>query len=440
MAERRGIRERLGRLFALQLAVVGFATVVGIFLTQQIVEDLLTRQALEAEAAHFWHLYESAPDVPLPDTANMRGYLARNAEPFVAPQPLIGLEDGYHQAHLNGRQVLVHVSRREDVRLMLAFEGDQVSDLAFYFGVLPLSVVLLLIYGLLFVALRWSQRAMSPMVQLAQRLESADLNKAGRLELALDDISANSDAEVHAMIEALQHFIDRLDRAVERERHFTRDAGHELRTPVAVLKGTLDLLERRQDRSAQDLRGLARMRRTLDGMEALLESLLLLAREETAELPVERCDVPAIVRRQVSDLESLASDTGNTVRVIEHAPLTVLCAPKLVDVVTLNLLRNALMYTDNGTIDVEIFVDRVEVRDTGSGMTPEQLGQAMEPFYRADDSRGRQTGHGLGLSIVARIVTLLGWQLALESEPGRGTRATVTMVTAAGNPAPAGSQ
>ncbi len=440
MAERRGIRERLGRLFALQLAVIGFATVVGIFLTQQIVEDLLTRQALESEAAHFWQLYEDAPDVSLPNTANMRGYLARNDAPFDAPQPLIGLTEGYHQAHVGGRQVLVHVSRRNDARLLLAFEGDQVSDLAFYFGVLPLSVVLLLIYGLLFVALRWSQRAMSPMVQLAERLESADLNKAGRLELALDDIAANSDSEVHAMIEALQQFIDRLDRAVERERLFTRDAGHELRTPVAVLKGTLDLLERRQDRSAQDMRGLARMRRTLDGMEALLESLLLLAREETAELPVENCDLQTIVRRQVADLESLASDTGNTVRVVEHAPLTVRCAPKLVDVVTLNLLRNALMYTDNGTIDVEIFADRVEVRDTGSGMSPEQLGRALEPFYRADDSRGRQAGHGLGLSIVQRIVVLLGWQLSLDSAPGRGTRATVIMAPSDDNPAPAGSR
>jgi signal transduction histidine kinase len=440
MAERRGIRERLGRLFALQLAVIGVATVVGIFLTQQIVEDLLTRQALEAEAEHFWALYDDAPEMALPNTANMRGYLAQRDAPFAAPQPLAELEDGYHQAHVAGRQVLVHVSRRHDVRLMLAFEGDQVSDLAFYFGVLPLSVVLLLIYGLLFVALRWSQRAMSPMVQLAERLESADLNKAGRLELALDDIAMNSDSEVHAMVEALRHFIDRLDRAVERERYFTRDAGHELRTPVAVLKGTLDLLERRSDRSAQDMRGLARMRRTLDGMEALLESLLLLAREETAELPVENCDVHTILRRQVADLESLASDTGNTVHVVEHAPLTVRCAPKLVDVVTLNLLRNALMYTDNGTIDVAIYADRLEIEDSGAGMSPEQLSRAVEPFYRADDSRGRRAGHGLGLSIVQRIVALLGWQLLLESAPGRGTRATVIMTAAADNPAQATSR
>ena len=428
MAQRRGIRERLGRLFALQLAVIGIATLVGIYLTQVIVEDLLTRQALNAESEHFWQLFDLNPDVPLPNTANMQGYLAELNQPFAAPAQISDFPDGYHRAHLDGSSVLLHVSQQGDRRLMLAFEGDRVSDLAFYFGVLPLSVVLLMIYGLLFLAYRWAQQAVSPLEQLAQRLEHADLDRTGRTELELDDIAAQADSEVHAMVEALQHFIDRLDRAVERERNFTRDAGHELRTPVAVLKGTLDLMEQTPDRPAQDQRGLARMRRTVDGMALLLESLLILAREEIDELPTDTIDVAALVERQIADLQGLATEKKNLLFAVPHSPLEVQCPGKLLEIVLINLIRNALIYTDGGEVRVEILADRVVVADTGPGMTPAQLDRATEPFYRADDSRGGAvSGHGLGLSIVQRIVSLLGWRLSLDSEIGAGTRVSVSI-------------
>ena len=71
-----GLRDRMGRLFAIQLAVISLATLIGIYITQLIIEDLLTRQALSLEAEHFWALYEENPGHPLPDVANMRGYMA----------------------------------------------------------------------------------------------------------------------------------------------------------------------------------------------------------------------------------------------------------------------------------------------------------------------------------------------------------------------------
>ncbi len=402
------------------------ATVVGVYLTQVIVEDLLTRQALNAEAAHFWERYAANPESALPDTANMTAYMDGGASKSPPPQLLADLPDGYHEVATGGRNLLVHVSVLGDKTLMLAFEGDQVSDLAFYFGVLPLSIVLLMIYALLFVAFRWSQRAMSPLERLAERLETADLNQTGKTDLELDDLRRDADSEVLAMIDGLEHFIGRLDQALERERNFTRDAGHELRTPVAVFKGSLDLMEKNAAADSADLKALKRMRRTVQDMEVLLESLLLLARVESERLPVQRCDVNLLLEEQVDAFQNLAGQHDNSLILDEKARMTLECPPKLLEIVTQNLIRNALLYTEKGKVRVTVEDGALSVADSGAGMTQDQLDRVFDAFYRGEGSRGGgPKGHGLGLAIVRRIVDLMGWRLSLESTPGAGTTAKV---------------
>ena len=294
MRVRRGLSARLGRLFAVQLIVIGAATVAGIFVTQAVVEDLLTRQALTLEAEHYWQRRAEHDRHPLPDTANMRGYLLSSGSS--APAELEGQPPGFRRLGFEGQSRLVHVSERGGERLYLVFNAGQVSDLAFYFGILPLSVVLLLMYVLLFVAYRWSRAALSPLVRLARELETVDFDRPGGVALDLDAVRTVADAEVATMVDALDRFTSRLDAAIERERLFTRDAGHELRTPLAVFKGSLDLLERDSNRPTHDRRALARMRRTADGMESLLETLLTLAHEEATAT-----DVPVQVNHVVAE-------------------------------------------------------------------------------------------------------------------------------------------
>ncbi len=412
---RRGLRARLGRVFAAQVLVIGVATVIGVWITQLVVEDLLTRRALALEAEHVWALLAADPAQPLPDTANMRGYLARPGEP--PPTGLAGLRPGFGRHMVDGRNRLVHVSERREERLYLVFDEARVSDLAFYFGLLPLSIVLLLMYVLLFVAYRWSHRAVSPIVRLARQLEAADFEAAGHVRLDLEPLRDTPDAEVAAMIDALDQLAAKVDAAFERERVFTRDAGHELRTPVAVFKGSLDLLERQ---GAADAETLARMRRTVADMEALLETLLLLARGEATGADGEDTIVNEVVAREVETLAPRALRDGNALALHDHAELRVRAPPRVVQIVLGNLLRNALTYTKGGQVDVTVEADSLKVEDTGRGMSEPELASAFEPFYRADDSRG-EGGHGLGLSIVRRLCRQFGWQVSARSQPGRGT-------------------
>ncbi len=415
----RGLRARLGRLFAVQLAVIGIATVIGIYITQLVVEDLLTRQALDRESEHFWTRHEVDPATPLPDTANMRGYLV---VPGRRPPP--GLEDaaaGFFRTDLEGRSRLVHVSENAGARLILVFDSAQVSDLAFYFGILPLSIVLLLIYALLFVAYRWSQAALSPVIRLARRLEAVDFMRPGGFRLDLDDLAQTADAEVATMIDALGSFTARLDATIERERVFTRDAGHELRTPVAVFKGSLDLLERDRSRPQADRNALARMRRTVADMESLLETLLLLARVEAEPKHGETTSLNRVASEEIDALRELAEANDNRVELTVDADRDVPAPQQVVGIVVGNVLKNALSFTRKGMVDVRIHAGGMTITDTGIGMTSEELGNAFEAFYRADAARAGTPGHGLGLAIVSRIAKRYDWTIRARSRSGEGT-------------------
>ena len=414
----RGLRARLGRLFAVQLAVIGAATVIGIYITQLVVEDLLTRQALDREAEHFWTSYEADPDTALPDTANMRGYLAKPGGRLPT-----GLADavGFSRTDFEGRSRVVHVSEKAGTRLALVFDSAQVSDLAFYFGILPLSLVLLLIYALLFVAYRWSQAALSPVIRLARRLEAVDFMQPGGIRLDLDDLAQSADAEVATMIDALGSFTTRLDAAIERERVFTRDAGHELRTPVAVFKGSLDLLERDSTRPPADREALARMRRTVADMESLLETLLLLARVEAEPAQNETTSLNQVASEEIDALRALTESHRNRVELTVVADRDVRAPKQILCIVVGNVLRNAVSFTREGKIDVRIHAGGMTVADTGIGMSSEELGNAFEAFYRADAARARAPGHGLGLAIVSRIVKRYGWTIRARSRSGEGT-------------------
>jgi len=406
----------------LQIALISVAVVVGVFGIAYIVSDVLSREALEGEAAHFRERLAENPAQSLPDTDNMRGYLARDGVFDTVPEALRAETPGFRRIEFGGSRPLLYVSDGPGGRLYLIFQQQQVSDLTLYFGVIPGALVLLFIYALSFVTYRLSQRAVSPLVSLAERLEAYDPLEADGHPLDLDDLRGVADAEVATMIEALDRFTRRLEDFVTRERNFTRDASHELRTPIAVLRACLDLLERNGDRTDADRSSIDRMRRTVTQMQSLVESLLLLAREDQRHSTGATASVNQVVADQIDLLSDLAVAGGNTVEFVERTRLDADAPPHLVAIAFANLLRNALSYTRDGHVDVIVEGDTVTVRDTGVGMSARELERVSEPFFRGEAAhRGVAGGHGLGLAIVRRLTDRFGWTLAIDSAEGRGT-------------------
>jgi signal transduction histidine kinase len=424
--KRTGIRAKLVRAFALQVGIISLGILIGIYITQSIIYGVVMREALNSEAEHYWSRLAENPQHALPDVFNLQGFMAVDGDYSSVPELYRDLPPvGFNELPVEGRQALIHVSEQGNKRLFLVFEAEQVSDLAFFFGIVPLAVVLVLIYGLSFLTYRMSQRAVSPLVRLANYLEDFDFESNQPLDLDIDSTENAADAEVATMIEAMSHFRQRLNAFVERERVFTRDAGHELRTPVAVFKGSLELLEQVEDRPAFERKALSRMRRTVSDMESLLQTLLMLAREEDTASPSVEVNVNEVVAHQLDLAHDSAEKANNQLQLHEHSNLTVMAPRQVVEIVLGNLIRNAVNYTQNGEVSVTVESNKVTVQDTGVGMSGPELSNAFEPFYRADESRGLIKGHGLGLSIVKRLVHQFGWAISVYSRPGEGTTIAV---------------
>ncbi|MGR9000431.1 MAG: sensor histidine kinase [Gammaproteobacteria bacterium] len=420
--KKQGLHYKLIKAFLIQILLISLATLLGVFAAEKIVEKVLVRQALVGEADHFWNRYQKNPNFPEPDTLNLKGYLATGNNFLEIPKQLQHLKPGYFRTDFNGRKPIVYIEDRGNARLYLVFDEEQVAALAFYFGVAPLSLVLLLIYLFAWLSYRQSRNAISPVIKLAHIVEQFDFRSQSLAKLDLNDLRQTSDSDVIKLIDALDHFTERLEQFIKREKNFTRDASHELRTPLAVIKSSLALLQKRQDYQPNERQSLTMIDNTLRDMEGLIDTLLLLAREESSPLPEEDVLINDLLITLVEQINQALGNNKIILDVQQNCLLSIPAAEKVLVILFSNLLRNAFSYTQQGVISITIDEKQISVSDSGIGMNQQQLQHIFEPFYRAHTG---SNGHGLGLTIVKQLCNRYGWELKIRSKQGEGTRITV---------------
>lgn len=418
MPNRRGLTRRLGRELLLQALYISAAVLVGVFIAANLIPDFLIRKALEQEADYYWNRVAAEPAHPLPDTLNLTAYLDEG--PVAVPPELARLAQGYHR-QAGERETLTFVSERGGQRLYLVFEEAQVNQLLILFGLIPLSLALIVIYLSLYSGFRVSRRAVSPVVALAERVQRLDPASPDPDLVEGEEVS-EADEEIRVLGEALQGLIRRVTDFAERERRFTRDASHELRTPLTVIKMAVDRLQRDAERTPEGEQMLTRIRKSAEDMEHLTSAFLLLARESGEGLPSEWVSLNDVVAVELERARIVYPDSPIHIEVVEDSRLSVLAHEKVLASVVGNLMRNALSYTDAGTVRVHIGSDSVTIEDTGPGMDAGQVEKAFRPFHRGGRQRG---GFGVGLTIVKRLTERFHWPLEVSSKPNQGTRVTV---------------
>ncbi|RFF28780.1 MULTISPECIES: HAMP domain-containing sensor histidine kinase [unclassified Wenzhouxiangella] len=418
-----GLRTRLVRVFLLQVLAISIATVLGVYAAAWVVERVLVQEALNGEAEYFWDRYSDNADFPLPDTNNLTAYLAEDSDTSTVPAWLRDEQPGFRRGHRqDDSSPVVHVSERDGDRLYLVFDEMQVSSLAWYFGIAPLTGVLLLIYLLTWVGYVMSRRAVSTVVQLADAVRNYDFRSGKLEELSEADFGEATDTETLALINAFNQFIHRLESFIQRERNFTRNASHELRTPLAVLRSNLGLLAKQSDPEAR-AKTVDRMNRTVRDMEALVETLLILARESESRLNWSSVVLNDLLADLLDQFASTIDRPEVATSVRANGLLEISAPERVLAIVFTNLLRNALSYTEKGHVHVLIDRNGVTVQDSGCGMSEADLERMFEPFYRGHDRSNE--GYGLGLSIVRRLCDRFGWHLHADSELGAGTEIRV---------------
>lgn len=267
---------------------------------------------------------------------------------------------------------------------------------------------------------------------LADQLERID---ASRLDARLP---AASSAELKELTEAINAMLERLDAAYAAQIKFVDHASHELRTPIAVIQGYANLLNRwGKDDPAARQEAIDAIIAEGEAMKNLVEQLLFLARGDnhTMKVKPERLDATEVAAQVLK--ETALVDQTHPLSADWDGSVFLAADPDLLKEALRILVDNAVKYTpEGGRITLKIRrageSARLEVMDEGVGVAGEDLPHVFERFYRADASRARQTGgSGLGLSIAEHIARCHNGHLEVTSAPGIGSKFTLVLPLAA---------
>ncbi len=233
--------------------------------------------------------------------------------------------------------------------------------------------------------------------------------------------------EIYLLATTINELLLRIDTSFQREKQITADISHELRSPLAGIRGNLEVLLRKRREPEQYELKIEQVLHETDRMNKLLEQLLQLSRMETGNIKpnTEQIALRRFCTSLLEKWETLLAEHQLTVELTIPNETPILADSNLLEVILGNLLSNSLKYGSKGTtlsISWNEPTATIAFADRGQGIPPEHLPHIFDRFYRADVSRNTKIpGTGLGLSIAKKMADLQGIQLSVQSEEGRGT-------------------
>ncbi|RDJ00201.1 sensor histidine kinase [Dyella solisilvae] len=270
------------------------------------------------------------------------------------------------------------------------------------YDVAPVSAVLALI--VIISALAWLavRRQWAPVSRLARVVGDWDEQSLDLEGWSPDQLPRRTDADVATLASSLYGFANRIAGYNQRERNFTRDASHELRSPLTVIKMSADMLADDPSLGEFGQRSVQRIKRSTREMEALVEALLILARESDNGLTEEDFVVNDVIRHELPDVLEMLEGRPITLELEEPARFALHGSPRVFSVLCWQLIRNACQQAEGGTVVVTVMPGVVTVTHRG------------EPLARSSANR-----HGFELAIAQRISERFHWPLELQTREGR---------------------
>lgn len=258
-------------------------------------------------------------------------------------------------------------------------------------------------------------RSLKPLKELKERVQEIDIDKVDSEEKIYME---GQSQEIEELSLAFQKSLDKIYGSYAREKALSSSIAHELNTPVAVMKSSLEIYlmkNKVEDRELKEL--LDNFDENIDRISKIIESLLFLNRRENAIS--RKFDIKDLVEEIVFDLEDLAEEK-NVNLISKMRSREIYTSDILLERVLYNLGKNAIAYNKDGGLVVFDFAEDEEnyfiyVRDTGLGIDEEEKEKVFDLFYRVDESRNKKTGgYGIGLNLVKNIVEKLGGQVLIR--------------------------
>jgi len=421
MKFRHSLQARIIVSFCLFGAFLGIAYATIVYISLDRIDDHLVNNRLREEVEYITNHYKYYNLVPRPTSPYITAYMGTASMPLYVTELVSGLADGLHEGYSDEDEYHIAVqklSNQEKTLYLLyevsALEFTEKRKLVIGF-VLFGGVILIIILGW-WIGRLTSKKVIAPVVHLSDKVSNS-----GPENLPIDLSRDYIDDEVGTLASALEQAMKRVENFVKREHQFTRDASHELRTPVTVIKGAVELLQNQlsSDEKKSVLRPIGRIQRQVNNMERIIDALLCLSREEVSTDNEQSFSVLPLVQDVIEENRPLLAGKSIEMNVVAKGNPTLRVPAPLFQIALTNLIQNAIRYTTNGHITVCVRDDRVQVSDSGSGIEDLDLTNIVQPHVCGSVSNG----FGLGLSIVDRLCNRFGWQLEIESDVAHGTTA-----------------
>lgn len=258
-------------------------------------------------------------------------------------------------------------------------------------------------------------RSLKPLKELKERVQEIDIDKVDNEKKIYME---GQSQEIEELSLAFQKSLDKIYGSYAREKALSSSIAHELNTPVAVMKSSLEIYlmkNKVEDLKLKEL--LDNFDENIDRISKIIESLLFLNRRENAIS--RKFDIKDLVEEIVFDLEDLAEEK-NVNLISKMGSREIYTSDILLERVLYNLGKNAIAYNkDGGLVEFDFAEDEenyfIYVRDTGLGIDEEEKEKVFDLFYRVDESRNKKTGgYGIGLNLVKNIVEKLGGQVLIR--------------------------
>lgn len=407
---RHSLRTRVAIAFAVCVAVLSVVWGLAFFAAIRLSEDRVLVRQLERAA-------ESYPAL----ATNLRGYddidsLPESLREWAQTNPA----EGIYEFEADELHVAVIPSNNEEpsaenespsafvVFDVAGIEAASSEDWWWLFGITGVVGTLgVLGFGLGLIVMR---RAVAPVAQLAKVVAEIDVEHLSAEDHKRIESRRFGDDEVGVLAGTIEKLLERIAAFVERERYFTSSASHELRTPITVITGALELLEQ-SDLSATDVKTIDRVRRATLDMKTTIEMFLCLARETDDGLYDEQFLVMPLVQQAIDQQHNLLSGKRVDIDIDALANPSVRGHPQAFSIAVNNLVRNAFEYTLDGQGPVTICIKERELFVTN------QVNNGADEQHTPTEASSH--GYGLGLGIVQRLCERNGWSFSLQVDKAR---------------------
>ncbi|WP_333678077.1 HAMP domain-containing sensor histidine kinase [Dyella sp.] len=412
MQSRRKLRFRLLISFALFGFGLSALFAVASLYVRAKVEDQLVAAALQADVDQAVNKTIENPSQPVVSEL-VKAWIKSDRTLYKMPLAWQNLSTGVHDMYESDdsgriRHYKLAVRRKDGVIGFIRYDISR-EDIGKRQLITSL-VASVILFSLLSLAIgMWlSRKVLKPVTELARRLR--DFRKAGRAEPLAPHFA---DDEVGELAQALDEYSTRLTAMVERDREFNSDVSHELRTPLAVISSTTELLQGSPDLTDKLRERLKRIERASRQATELIEALLLLSRaERRGPTRGEITDIAKVAADVIESQRPQIRDKPIEVELLQHDSVTVNAPASVLSVALTNLIGNAIKYTLEGRVTVQVEKGRIDIIDTGPGIKPEDAERLFQRGVRGEGAGG--SGAGLGLAIVRRLCDLYGWDVSMR--------------------------